>query len=70
MGDSKSNKSDEKYEIVDEIEVPCFNCGNSVTMSLLKAESMDQTGQEIYCGDCDEDVDFDDDTGFHFVPFF
>lgn len=71
MNDSKSTKSDEKYEVVDKIEVSCFNCGNSVTMSFLKAESMNQTGQEVYCEDCDEDVDFDDDDiGFRFVPFF
>ena len=69
MGDSRSKKSDEKYEIVDEIEVSCFNCGNTVTMSVLKAEAMDQTGQEVYCEDCDEDQD-ENDLNYGFIPFF
>ncbi len=68
MSSSKSNKSDEKYEVVDEIEASCFYCGNTVTMSLLKAEAMDQTGQEVYCEDCSDD--FDESGDFMFVPFF
>ena len=69
MSNSKSNKSDAKYEIAhDNVEVSCFNCGNTVTMSVLKAESMEQMGQEVYCYECNEEVDESGD--FSFVPFF
>lgn len=68
MDDPKSNESDESYEIVDKIEVSCFNCGNTVTMSFLKSEAMNETGQEVYCEDCDEDRDEDEE--LNFVPFF
>jgi hypothetical protein len=69
LSSSKNNKLDESYVADNDIEVSCFNCGNTVTMSVLKAEAMQQTGQEVYCEDCD-DVDFDGDGSINFVPFF
>ena len=70
MANSESNKQPQSHASNDLIEVSCFNCGNTVTMSVLKAESMDQMGQVVYCRECDENVDEDEDGNVGFVPFF
>lgn len=54
----------------EEIEVDCFQCGHTLTMSALKLESMNEMGQEVLCRECDDAGDLEDDGDIEFVPFF
>ena len=48
----------------------CFNCGHEVTLSTIRLEAMKATEQDVYCEDCDDDVEIGDEMSYRFVPFF
>ena len=69
MANSKSNGRDKLSHENDFVDVPCFECGNTINMSVLRAEAMEQTGQDIYCRECSDASDFDEDD-VDFIPDF
>jgi len=70
MANRESDKKHKSSTAADFVDMPCFNCGNTVNMSVLRAEAMEQTGQVNYCYECNEEVDEGEDDGIGFIPFF
>ena len=69
MADIKSDKHQKSSEDDDTVSTQCFQCGHEVILTAIRLEAMSQTGQDVYCENCDEDRDEDGDV-FMFVPFF
>jgi len=69
MPKSKSNKKSESSSPNNLVVTQCFNCGQEVELPTVRLEAMNETGQDVYCRNCDEDYD-EDDEEIGFVPFF